>query len=167
MLVVARHAPATPPRPGTADLERPLTDEGLAKAQALSVELLRLAPTHLVSSPARRCVETLAPLAHALDLEIITDDGLGPSAKAAQIALSLAYLEGLDGVTVVATHAPQLETLLAQLLADHGISVDADALHLPPAGYVIIDVAEGVRPRRIDRVRAYRDVGTDPLVLVG
>ncbi|ACU54119.1 putative phosphohistidine phosphatase, SixA [Acidimicrobium ferrooxidans DSM 10331] len=167
MLVVARHAPATRPRPGMADLERSLTEEGLVKAQALSVELVRLAPTHLVSSPARRCIETLAPLAKALDLEIITDDGLGPSAKAPQIAMSLAYLGALDGVTVVATHAPQLEVLLEQLLADHGISVDADALHLPPAGYVIVDVAEGVRPPRIDRVRAYRDVGTDPLLLVG
>jgi 8-oxo-dGTP diphosphatase len=58
------------------DRERPLSVRGRAQATAL-VELLRpYQPTAILSSPFVRCVETVRPLADALDFVVETTDEL-------------------------------------------------------------------------------------------
>jgi phosphohistidine phosphatase SixA len=164
MLIVVRHAPAAP---GAPDAERPLTKEGRAVAQALGVDLVRLTPTHLVSSPARRCRETIEPVATALGRDVIIDEGLAATAKPAHVSLARAFLAGLDGVVLAVSHAPQIEELVGELLAEQGIALDATALHLPTGGYLVIDRDQSVKPARITAVRRYVGPGTEPLVLLG
>ena len=52
------------------DLHRPLSAKGRAQAESLRLRLGALSIGHLASSPSRRCVETLEPLAAELGLEV-------------------------------------------------------------------------------------------------
>jgi phosphohistidine phosphatase SixA len=52
------------------DLERPLDKKGRRQAQALVERLAHARIERILSSPARRCVETVEPLARARGLEI-------------------------------------------------------------------------------------------------
>ncbi len=167
MLVVVRHAHAVASTPGGDDLERELSPRGAQTALALRRDLLAYHPEHLLSSPARRCRETLEPLAQALGRPLTLDEGLGPRATDEQLALVLAYVCGLEGSVVAATHAPQLERLVATLLGEHGITIDPHALHLPPGGYVTVAFSEDLRPARIERVRAVPGPSAEGVVLVG
>jgi 2,3-bisphosphoglycerate-dependent phosphoglycerate mutase len=86
-IVLVRHAQSVPPTPGGPDeLARPLTPAGLAAADRLVAELSALAPTTVVSSPYLRAVQTVAPTARALGLDVETrwelrewESGLTPS----------------------------------------------------------------------------------------
>ncbi|HET8661685.1 MAG TPA: NUDIX hydrolase [Micromonosporaceae bacterium] len=74
VVVLVRHAAAGERGswPGP-DAARPLDAEGTAQAAALRHTLGLFAPERLVSAPARRCVQTLAPLAAALGLTVEVD----------------------------------------------------------------------------------------------
>lgn len=90
-VALVRHGSAG--RPGSwpgADAARPLDEAGRAEARALAPLLAVLAPDRLVSAPARRCLQTLTPLAALLDLPIDVDAALGePSGDPAAAARSL------------------------------------------------------------------------------
>ncbi|WP_189256358.1 histidine phosphatase family protein [Lentzea flava] len=87
-IVLVRHAQSVPPRFGVPDYdERPLKPEGLASARALVPRLVSCAPVAVLSSPLLRAVQTVAPTAEALGLEVTTwpelrewRSGLVPSA---------------------------------------------------------------------------------------
>ncbi|MFP4149995.1 MAG: SixA phosphatase family protein [Nitriliruptoraceae bacterium] len=73
-LLLVRHADAGDRAAWTGDdLARPLSASGRAQSLALA-ELLATRPlTRLLSGPAKRCVDTVAPLAAATGLEIEVD----------------------------------------------------------------------------------------------
>ena len=56
--------------------DQPLTDAGRAQAAAAAVRLASCGATAVVSSPLRRAQETAALAAAALDLDVVTDEGL-------------------------------------------------------------------------------------------
>lgn len=58
------------------DEARPLDPAGESQARALAAILAEEAPTRLVSSPSRRCIDTLAPLADALGLTVEVEPAL-------------------------------------------------------------------------------------------
>jgi len=66
---------------GEADEDPGLDETGLAQAAAVAREILALPedqrPTHVVSSPLRRCRETAQPLAAALGVELVIDPRVG------------------------------------------------------------------------------------------
>ncbi len=62
---------------------RPLTKRGRREALAIAERLQQDPPNRLVSSPYARCIQTLEPLALALDLPIETTDGLAEGAGGA------------------------------------------------------------------------------------
>ena len=73
MLVLVRHArPHFPISGGPDEFHRGLTAEGEAQAADLVDPLLRLRPVRVVSSPYLRAVQTVQPLAAALDLPVET-----------------------------------------------------------------------------------------------
>ena len=67
-LILLRHAHAEPSAPGQADLDRPLSSEGLAEAEAAGRWLAenRLVPDCVLCSPARRARETLEAVLGAI-----------------------------------------------------------------------------------------------------
>ena len=81
-LYVVRHAKAGSRSDfDGADIDRPLTNSGRKQAAELATRLSSVAPTVIVSSPYRRCVETVEPLAVATELEVRTDHRLAELAS--------------------------------------------------------------------------------------
>jgi 2,3-bisphosphoglycerate-dependent phosphoglycerate mutase len=110
-LYLVRHCRASGQEP-----EAALTEEGLAQAERLADFLAPLAPDRILSSPFRRAVQSVEPLAARLDLPIeldvgVTDEGTVALAGAPptqhvettympvfhRISLSIRADEDLDG----------------------------------------------------------------------
>jgi 8-oxo-dGTP diphosphatase len=107
--VLLRHASAGDrDRWAVADRLRPLDARGRLQAAAL-VDLLRpLGVTRVVSSPYVRCLETVQPLAAALDVPVEPDDRLAEGAGLA--ALELVREPGV----VCCTHGDIVEAVLGR-----------------------------------------------------
>ena len=117
------------------DRDRPLTERGLQQAQALARELLAgPGPLDaLYSSPSRRCVASLEPLAAATGLPIVTEAGLSevatvPLSDGGNAWVSSAWLGGHalalvervvaehpHGRAVLCSHGDVIPALLAVL----------------------------------------------------
>jgi phosphohistidine phosphatase SixA len=114
-VVVVRHACAGDKQTWQDDdVERPLDDGGVQQALALAPVLADRPVRRLISSPMRRCRQTLEPLSERLRMEIETSDLLLPDG-------SIADLLGNDGDTsgdaVVCTHGELMRPLLAHARA--------------------------------------------------
>lgn len=124
-----RHAQSVWPQPGEPDSdERPLTPAGLASARDLVPRLVAFRPAAVLSSPQRRAVQTVAPAADALGLEVTCwpelrewESGLAPSAdweslythSWAHPSFAHGAGESLDALTVRAGNA------LARMAAEY------------------------------------------------
>lgn len=153
-LLLVRHARAGTRGSGPDDLARPLDERGRAQADALPDLLGPLlaggdAP-EVRSSPARRCVETVTPLAARLAVEVEVDEGL---LEGADVHALHARFATLTGPTVWASHGDVIPELLA-MVARRGVDLGPDpscrkgstwvlevsagvasaARHLPPPG---------------------------------
>lgn len=81
MLFLLRHAKAGAREDNSAsDRERGLTEKGRAQAEAIAKYLSKIEIDKILSSPYRRCVETVEPLANLTGLEIVEDSILGEDA---------------------------------------------------------------------------------------
>lgn len=99
------------------DDERPLDAAGEEQARALAEALADLEVRRLLSSPARRCTDTLEPLASKLGLEIERMDLLG--AKAAPGTLMELLAAPSSSGAVLCTHGEAMAPLL-EWLTTHG-----------------------------------------------
>jgi 8-oxo-dGTP diphosphatase len=104
------------------DEERPLSKNGWKQAKAISRRLHKHHVTTLVSSPFLRCVQTLEPIARALDLDVMRDARLAEGERIDDVLLMLAEVpEG----TVLCTHGDVLpETMVA--VQRRGCRIDSD-----------------------------------------
>lgn len=117
---LVRHAKAGSRERWTApDRDRPLTDAGKVQAARL-VGLIGSGVRSVKSSPYVRCVQTVAPLAEALSLQIEEDDRLAEGADPGWVTRQLASTGGL----VLCTHGDIMAAVVVGL---------ADA-HVPVAG---------------------------------
>ena len=119
---------------------RPLTKRGRREAAALAVRLGEEQLARLVSSPSARCVQTLEPLAVALDLPIETTDVLAEGAAgdpAAELMLSLAR----DGSIACCTHGDVLLDVV-DVIAESGVPLDSPRA-APVASTWVLTVEHG------------------------
>ena len=129
---------------------RPLTKRGRREALAIAARLGDEAVARLVSSPFVRCLQTLEPLALALELPIETTDELaeGSGGEAAvELLLSLATA----GPFACCTHGDVLSEIVA-LVARSGVPLDGPAA-APVASSWVLDSEDGrfVRARFVDQ----------------
>lgn len=130
-VLLLRHARAGERAAWTGDdTLRPLDDRGLRQALALR-DLARRAIGRIVSSPYRRCVETVEPLAEALGIPIELDDRL---AEGASPQLALALLAELDG-GLACTHGDVIEAVLGYGLRKGAVAVT----DVGPDGAVVLE----------------------------
>jgi len=123
-----------------ADELRPLTKRGRREAAAIAARLGKEPLARLVSSPSARCVQTLEPLAVALDLPIETTDVLAEGAdgdRAAELMLSLAG----DGSIACCTHGDVLFDIV-DAVAESGVALDAPRA-APVASTWVLTVQDG------------------------
>ncbi|WP_062440241.1 NUDIX hydrolase [Herbidospora daliensis] len=118
------------------DDRRPLDADGLAQAEVVAEALSAYAPRNLVSSPSRRCTQTLKPYATASDLSIrkeklLSEPGYDPKD-------TLRLVRKLTEPTAVCSHGKVLPDLLGALC--EGRIGDT---HLRKGGFAVLHHAEG------------------------
>jgi 2,3-bisphosphoglycerate-dependent phosphoglycerate mutase len=77
-IVLIRHSESMPPKDGEgaeSERDRPLTERGMRDADALADSLAAIMPARVYSSPYRRAIQTVEPIArrHGLEVELIED----------------------------------------------------------------------------------------------
>lgn len=120
-LIVLRHAKAAFDSSSGRDADRRLTARGQAQARAIVPALAAWGPTRVFSSPAARCVSTVAPFAKAAGIEVRTTDAISqdgweaaghdPDAIRALVAKRLEK----GRTAVLCSHAPVLPEILEQI----------------------------------------------------
>ncbi len=113
---LVRHAHAKSRRRwDEADAARPLSERGHRRAEVIAARLGAVGVTHVASSPAVRCLQTVGPLAQHLSLDIETDPRL---VEGAPVAPALDHLlDTLDsGANVVmCSHGDVIPEIIAAL----------------------------------------------------
>jgi 8-oxo-dGTP diphosphatase len=141
-LLFVRHAQAVKRKHWSgSDRKRPLADEGKAQLPAVGQMLAAYGVTDLVTSPARRCVDTISPYARRAGLTWVTAEELTEEAGAADRAALSDYVTALAaGVaasgrsTAVCLHRPNLPAMLA--------AVGLEPQALDPGGVIVAHVGE-------------------------
>jgi phosphohistidine phosphatase SixA len=111
-LTIVRHAHAGHKREWTGpDLERPLDDLGRRQTAALTELLDAHVVSRIVSSPAVRCLQTVAALAERLDVAVETWLELGPDGSAGRVA-DACFGDPAYADAVLCTHGEVLAELL-------------------------------------------------------
>lgn len=131
-LLLVRHARAGARGSGPSDLERPLDERGRHQAASLPALLLPVlaasgdgavgdgaARPLVASSPARRCIDTVVPLASALGTEVTVDAALTEGADVRALHERIA---SLTVPTVWSSHGDVIPELLA-MLARRGLDL--------------------------------------------
>jgi phosphohistidine phosphatase SixA len=93
------------------DLERPLDAAGLHQAEALADELAAVPIHRILTSPARRCRQTVEPLADRLDLPIEPLVELLPNGTSEKLGGLIAAVDA--SAAVICTHGELMRPLLA------------------------------------------------------
>lgn len=138
-LILLRHAHAEAALSGQADLDRPLSAEGLAEAEAAGRWLAeqKLVPDCVLCSPARRTRETLESV---LAVVGYIDQRIEPAIYEAMPGNLIALADGhreVDRLMLVG-HNPGLEQLAA--LMHSGQS--GDYRGMPPAGIAVLSLPD-------------------------
>jgi 8-oxo-dGTP diphosphatase len=119
-LFLIRHAQAGDRISGQRDLYRPLTPKGHRRAQELAEMLSEQGITHVMTSPAIRCVQTVAPLAYALGVEAEEHSELWEGTPAATV---LSLLENHQGAALaVCSHGDVIPDVI-DALAKAGVPI--------------------------------------------
>jgi 8-oxo-dGTP diphosphatase len=120
------------------DETRPLTRKGLHQAEGLA-DLLRDRPVRrILSSPALRCIETVAPLANKLGLKVEETDALLEGADISKAYDLLRRVAKEKGDAVVCTHGDLVPELL-RLAGRDGLSIE-DAPRWPKGSTWALEV---------------------------
>jgi 8-oxo-(d)GTP phosphatase len=120
-LIVLRHAKAAFDSPSGRDADRKLTPRGRAQAQAVVRALAVWGPTRVVSSPAARCLATVAPFAKVAGIEVKQADAIGQEGWEASghdpagIRQLVEKRLAKGRTTVLCSHAPVLPEILEQI----------------------------------------------------
>lgn len=116
-IYLVRHANAGRRQPGSQDRERPLDDSGLAQAARVRDHLDGAGIKQIVSSPARRCLETVQPLASELGLTVEVDNALWEGHGVARAMGLLTRVASTGHPVVLCSHGDVLPMMLDTLAA--------------------------------------------------
>jgi 8-oxo-dGTP diphosphatase len=129
------------------DLTRPLSKKGRRQAEAIADLLAEAGIERMLSSPARRCIETLEPLADRLGVTVEGDDRLAEGARAVAALSLAAELQDFGGHVALCSHGDVIPDLLRSV-RDLGARVDDDLVWPKASTWVI-----GTRHGRFSSVR--------------
>ncbi|MGH9178307.1 MAG: SixA phosphatase family protein [Acidimicrobiales bacterium] len=129
-VLLVRHAVAQPrTRWAGDDQARPLNERGRRQADALVGAVAQFRITRVLSSPTVRCVDTVAPLAGALELKVEESEplaeGCGDEAPSLLGELLDEAGDGDGGDVVLSTHGDVIADLLDRL-EEEGSRLDDD-----------------------------------------
>lgn len=102
------------------DTERPLDERGARQSAAIARTLAALAPGRLLSSPYRRCMQTLEPFAETSGIKLEPEPAL---AEEPLDGVAERLLDSLEGNVALCTHGDVCQRVLAWAAAT-GLEVD-------------------------------------------
>jgi 8-oxo-(d)GTP phosphatase len=145
-LVVLRHGHALArDRWSNPDGDRPLSPEGLAEADKLRDTLEAYGIRRIVSSPARRCVDTVLPYAARHGLAVDVDPAFTEDAPGTVVEEAVVRLRQVREPTVLCTHRPTLPLILEALGVDPVALAPAEFVvaHLHDTALLAVEYARG------------------------
>jgi len=126
ILLVVRHANAKSRRDWTrSDDLRPLNGRGRTQAENLIATLEGAPIARVLSSPAVRCIETVAPLADKRAISVEYDALLAEGARIDRLIEHAASLNGVGGA-VLCSHGDVIPPLVETLAESAAIDLPAD-----------------------------------------
>ena len=133
-LILLRHAHAEPATTGQSDLDRPLSPQGLAEAEAVARWLKEqgLVPDRVLCSPAARTRETLAVLGDLGVVEVREEPSIYEASPGTLAALVDANRDA--NRLLLVGHNPGLEQLAALMHSGQ----TGDYRGMPPAGIAVL-----------------------------
>jgi 8-oxo-dGTP diphosphatase len=141
---VVRHAKAGSRRRFEGDDRlRPLSRNGRAQANALVEQLLRSDTTRVLTSPYTRCIETVAPLAKKLGLDVEIDERL---AEGADWSNALDLVEHATAPLVLCSHGDVIGDLMHHL-DRRGVPLDDDRIEKGSTWVLQVEEGEVVKAR--------------------
>lgn len=147
MFVLVRHAHAGNKHKWTGPDElRPLTNAGRRRAEALSQRLATLPIRQVISSPTRRCEQTVTPLAGRSALPLLREPLLLPGTLLSSLLELLASPRVHDAV--LCTHREVLEPLLDTWRDDGSMTVSA-VPSTPKGAYWVVHGYPGSHPEAV------------------
>jgi 8-oxo-dGTP diphosphatase len=154
-VLVVRHGTSRPRNSWShADADRPLRQAGRRQARELVPLLTCWCPQRVVSSPWRRCIETVAPFAESASLRVVTKNslsevGAGQSPKRAMRQVQ--RLLDLHQPAVLCTHRPVLADVFTVLRGaappDVAAEVPSGDPFLAPGEVLVAHVLAAEQPR--------------------
>ncbi|QJU52494.1 NUDIX domain-containing protein [Herbiconiux sp. KACC 21604] len=147
-IIALRHAKATPPYqyPGP-DADRPLTERGLGEAKSIVPTLLAFGPQRLHTSTAKRCRQTVEPLAKRLGMTAKPTDAVSQDAWESGVSEVREFVgkRVRKRVTsVVCSHGPVLPDIVREVALATGTAPAATisrAGDLPVAGFSVLHLS--------------------------
>jgi 8-oxo-dGTP diphosphatase len=116
-LHLIRHASAGRRGSGSADLERPLDERGRAQAEAMAEALASEGIIAVYSSPAKRCLETVEPLAECLGLEAQVHEELAEGTSGHRVLATLRRLAAAEVSAALCSHGDVIPAVVGELSA--------------------------------------------------
>lgn len=116
-LFLLRHAHSAWPRPGEKDFDRQLDETGEAEAARIA-HLARehgLRPDRIVTSSARRCLQTAALFVSETESKAGIKEDIALYTEGVDYYLSLGATEGAQGAMMIVGHNPMIEESFIRL----------------------------------------------------
>jgi len=145
LLLLLRHAKASPAERGMSDRDRPLAPEGHRAAERIAARIMEpaLLPDRILCSPARRTQETLAPLAVRLGDRVVTLPELYEQSEGHYLVPIAENGDAVERLLVIghnpAIHATALALLISSDRSGRGSIADG----FPTGALAVIECPEG------------------------
>jgi len=121
------------------EVERPLTKKGRRQAQAVADSLTAAEVERIVTSPYRRCVQSVKPLAAAIGAEA---ESVSALAEEADVDAAYAFVDGLIGANVViSTHGDVIAAVINPMMRA-GLSLESH-FHCATGSIWLVKVGAG------------------------
>jgi len=156
-LIVLRHGKAMPHEQWDGpDSSRPLLHQGIEQSTSVAGGIAAFGPEVLVTSPAARCVATIAPTAEATGRGVIEARSISQDAYSSdrvRVDRQVAKRLGRNATTVMCSHGPVIPQIIAAAADLSGSSISAElrrSAALSTGEYIVMHFArETDRPRLV------------------
>jgi 8-oxo-(d)GTP phosphatase len=163
-LIVLRHAKATPRSDWSkGEKTRPLLPKGMEQAERLVSQLASYGPKKLITSPWKRCKDTVVPYAKfsnrtLLERSQLSEYSAEKNPKKAKRLIEDIF-EGTDS-TLICTHRPALPKVLDAISQFARVDLRpaiAEAATLDPGAFIVIRMSMERKPRVVSLERISQD----------
>ncbi|HWR86551.1 MAG TPA: NUDIX hydrolase [Rhodoglobus sp.] len=152
-IVTVRHGQAVPHDWNGPDADRPLRQRGIAQARGIAKGVAAYGPERLLSSPAVRCMSTLAPLSKLTGLRVKPAENISQDAYEAgraDVAKVVAKRLQRRVSAVLCSHGPVLPEILTQLAVQTGTPIEPGlrrAAALDTGEFTVVHISQTVTGR--------------------